>query len=75
MTSDALSLQHTIGKTPVISVQPACVLFLYIVFANVIKKSFYMNLFGTPFKVWLESPAKCYFMESSDTQLRLTASE
>ena len=26
-----------------------------------------MNLFGTPFKVWLESPAKCYFMESSDT--------
>ena len=51
MTSNALSLQHTIGKTPVISVQPACVLFLYIVFANVIKKSFYMNLFGTPFKV------------------------
>ena len=38
MTSDALSLQHTIGKTPVISVQPACVLFLYLVFANGIKK-------------------------------------
>lgn len=37
MTSDALSLQHTIGKTPVISVQAACVLFLYLAFADVTK--------------------------------------
>ena len=40
-----------------------------------LKKSFYINLFGTPCKVWLESPAKCYFMESSNTQLCLTTSE
>ena len=36
MKNDVLSLQHATGKTPVISMQPACVLFLYLMFADVI---------------------------------------